>query len=124
MEDRMTGPTDMFEKMFLLGVGAFSLTREKVQETVDDLVERGRISQEQGRDVVSELGERGAKERDQFMDFIRDQIRRALERGDIATKRDIERLENEIALLRAEVLSGVAETATEAAAEDLIEGNL
>lgn len=124
MEERMPGPTDVFEKMFLLGVGAFSLTREKVQETVDDLVERGRISQEQGRDVVSELGDRGVRERDQFMDFIREQIRKALERGDIATKRDIERLDNEIALLRAEMLSGAASSAAETAAEDLTEGNL
>ncbi len=123
MEERGADMGDIFEKMFLLGVGAFSLTKEKIQSTVDDLVERGRLSREQGRDVVSELGERGARERDQFMDFIRDTVRKALERTDVATKADVERLETEIAVLRAEMISGATEEPT-ATDEDLTEGNL
>jgi polyhydroxyalkanoate synthesis regulator phasin len=108
MEDRTMGPTDMFEKMFLLGVGAFSITKEKAQQAVDELVERGRLSQEQGHDVVTELGQRGEHERAQFMDFVHDTMKKALDRGDIATKQDVERLEAEIAALRAQVLGGTA----------------
>jgi polyhydroxyalkanoate synthesis regulator phasin len=123
MEDHSHDVSDVFEKMFLLGVGAFSLTKDKVQGAVDDLVERGRLSREQGKDVVSELGDRGVKEREAFMGYVRDAVYSVLDRTDIATKRDIERLETEIAVLRAEVLSGAATTEAEAA-EDLSEGNL
>ncbi|HEY3318488.1 MAG TPA: hypothetical protein VGK50_08715 [Coriobacteriia bacterium] len=123
MEERSNDVTDIFEKMFLLGVGAFSLTKDKVQSAVDELVERGRLSREQGHDVVSELGERGARERDQFMDFVRDAVRKALDRTDIATKADVERLETEIAVLRAEVLAGKAGTVSPTD-DDLTEGNL
>jgi polyhydroxyalkanoate synthesis regulator phasin len=123
MDEHNNDATDIFEKMFLLGVGAFSLTREKVQSAVDELVERGRLTREQGRDVVSEIGERGASQRDEFMSFIRDSVKKALDRTDIATKSDIERLESELAVLRAEVLSGAAEPAAPSD-EDLSEGNL
>src|SRR5512146_2290746 len=107
MEDRSNADiSDVFEKMFLLGVGAFSLTKEKVQGAVDDLVERGRLSREQGSDVVSELGERGEREREAFMTYVRDAVRSVLDRMEIATTADVERVETEISVLRAEVLSG------------------
>lgn len=124
MEDRNSADiSDVFEKMFLLGVGAFSLTKDKVQGAVDDLVERGRLSREQGKDVVSELGDRGVQEREAFMDYVQKAVRNVLDRMDIATKADITRLESEIAVLRSEVLSGAADV-TGAEAEDVSEGNL
>lgn len=125
MADENTTPeiSDMFEKMFLLGVGAFALTKDKVQGTVDDLVERGRLTREQGKDVVSELADRGSEERQAFMRYIRDAVRSVLDKTDVATKGDIERLESEINILRAEMLGGAAESAA-AQAEDLSEGNL
>lgn len=108
--------TDIFEKMFALGVGVFALTKEKVEATVNELVERGRISQSEGKDLVADLTERGMKQKDDFTSFMRTEFRKMLDRADVATKADVERLEAEINALRAEVL-GAAKPVTEDIAE-------
>jgi polyhydroxyalkanoate synthesis regulator phasin len=121
MAEERNDVMDIFEKAFLLGVGAFSLTKDKVDETVNDLVERGRISRDEGRTLVEEMGDRGEKERSAFTGFIRDEMRKAFERADLATKQDIARLEAEIAVLRAQVVTTASEVI---ASEDLTEGEL
>jgi polyhydroxyalkanoate synthesis regulator phasin len=98
-----TESNDMLERMFLLGVGAFSLTKEKVDGVVDDLVSRGRISQEEGDDLIHEIGTKGAEQRDAVSGFMSEQFDKLLAAGKIASRADIERLEAQIAALRAEL---------------------
>lgn len=94
---------DLLERMFLLGVGAFALTKEKVDDAVEDLVARGRISQEEGNDLMSEIGNRGTEQRDMVSRFMQEQFDKLLAGANIATKADVERLEADIAALRAEL---------------------
>ena len=46
---------ETLERLILLQIGAAALTREKVQETVNRLVEQGRLEREEGRTVVAEV---------------------------------------------------------------------
>lgn len=92
--------TDVFERMFLLGVGVFSLTKEKVESAVNDLVERGKLSTEEGRSLISEIGERGMKEKDAVTNYVSEMVRKTIDRSDLASKRDLARLEAEIADLK------------------------
>lgn len=124
MEDR-GDVTDVFEKMFLLGVGFFSMTKDKVETTVNDLVERGRISQADGKTLISDLSTRGSEQRESFVGFVNDEIAKALERANIARKSDIDRLEAEIAALRSEVMpGGDGQAAAASGIGDTAEGGL
>ena len=38
---------DMIKKAVLLGLGVTSLTREKAQDVVDDLIKRGEVSKDE-----------------------------------------------------------------------------
>lgn len=96
----VTGVTDMFERMFLLGVGVFSLTEEKIQSTVEDLIERGKISQEEGRGLVTELGARGMKEKEAFKGFVSEQSNKAIAIANLASKDDVVKLQAEVAKLK------------------------
>lgn len=44
-----------FKEIFLAGVGAMAITGEKAKEVLDQLVEKGGITVEQGKDINSEL---------------------------------------------------------------------
>ncbi len=45
---------DMFDRFVNLGLGMFSLTRERAQAYIDEMVERGEIKREDAKDTVEE----------------------------------------------------------------------
>ena len=53
---------ETLERLILLQIGAAAVTRERVQEVVNRLIEQGRIEREEGRTVVADVLSR-ARER-------------------------------------------------------------
>ena len=47
--------TETFQNIFLAGVGALSIGGEKAKAVIDDLVERGQVTVDQGRKLNEEL---------------------------------------------------------------------
>jgi len=45
---------DVFRQIFLAGLGALGQAQQSLKATVDQLVERGEITQEQGKQVIEE----------------------------------------------------------------------
>ncbi|MBE0476921.1 MAG: polyhydroxyalkanoate synthesis regulator [Coriobacteriia bacterium] len=102
MMEKREGVMDLMEQAFLFGLGVASYTREKVDKTVEDLVDRGRVSREEAREVVEKMRDRGTRERSAIRDAVREELRSLLMQADVATKEDVRRLEAAIAALRAE----------------------
>lgn len=46
---------DGFKDIFLAGIGALAITGEKAKEVVDQLIEKGSLTVEQGKDINQEL---------------------------------------------------------------------
>ena len=46
---------EMVKNMVYAGVGLASMTSEKVKETIEELVEKGRISETEGKNIVSDF---------------------------------------------------------------------
>lgn len=57
---------DAFQNIFLAGVGALSIGGEKAKEVVDDLVERGQVTVEQGRRINAELKHKAVESTSKF----------------------------------------------------------
>lgn len=100
--DKKLSLTDLMEQAFLLGLGVASYTKEAVEKTANDLVERGRVSRDDARKVVDSMRERGSGERAAIRDAVRDEVQAKMERFPLATKDDVRRLEAAINALRAE----------------------
>lgn len=64
----MANITDGFRDIFLAGVGALSVGGEKAKEVLDDLIERGQISVEEGRKINEELKHRATGATSQVRD--------------------------------------------------------
>jgi len=88
--------TDLLRKSLLFGVGAVSLTAERAQEIVNDLVERGEITREQGRSMVQDMIRRGTETRKQIRDMVKAEVKKAIDEADLPSKSDIKRLEDKI----------------------------
>ena len=46
---------DLFKKFLYTGVGFVALTAEKLQESIDEMVGKGKISEEEGKKIVSDF---------------------------------------------------------------------
>lgn len=96
----------MFEEiknLLLAGVGGAAITAEKAQESVNNLVEKGRLTVEEGKKLNEELIQRGKEEvsvnTDQTVD--RDELQMTLIEMNVAQRQDLEKLEDRIADLEA-----------------------
>ncbi|HBC27539.1 MAG TPA: hypothetical protein DC013_09010 [Ruminococcaceae bacterium] len=81
--------TDLFEKSINLGLGLFLYSREKVEEIVEGLVSKGEVSQKDARRVAAELIQKGREQREEMEKLVRDELTKALDRGDVARKVDL-----------------------------------
>lgn len=89
----------MFEslrKMMLIGVGAADMAADKLKQTVDDFVERGEISMEEGRKLYNELLSRADEQRESANTKIKNQIRDVLREVGVADRTQIAMLESRL----------------------------
>ena len=87
---------DELKKVLLAGIGLTSMTLEKASAFVKELVEKGRLTVEEGKELQSELKRKGEDEAKEF-----DQLDVKTKTVQYATKEDVSRLEDKLdALLK------------------------
>ncbi|MDZ5782271.1 phasin family protein [Marinococcus luteus] len=87
---------DMLKKGFFLGLGAASYGREKVQTYLDDLVTKGKITPREADEWKEEMIQRGSAQSDSWNSQAKNSFENRAESMGIATKRDIDRLEQKL----------------------------
>ena len=96
----MIATLETIKKAFLVGLGATVLTAEKVKELIDELVERGEISQQDAMGFAEDLKHRAVKEREQFEHQVKDQVestlKKTLDSLGLVTKKDLDALKEEL----------------------------
>lgn len=84
--------TRLLERTFLFGLGLLTLTREKVVQFVDKLVEEGEVRAEEAPKVVERIIARGEEERE----ALRKLVRQELERWAPASRQEVEELRKKV----------------------------
>lgn len=85
------------KKVLLAGIGLTSMTLEKADAFVKELVEKGRLTVDEGKELQSELKRRSEDEAKEFLSDL-DRKTKPIQ---YATKEDVSRLEDKIdALLK------------------------
>ncbi len=83
---------EFIKKAVLIGAGLASMTAEKIEETVAEIVRRGEISEKQGRELIQDLKERSGKARKELGDRVEKMIEEALQKLKIPTRKEVEDL--------------------------------
>lgn len=91
----------MFKKFLHSGVGLVTSTVETVQQRVNELVERGKISEEEGKKVVDDLLEDIDSKKEEYEGKVRGLVENVLAKFDFPTRREVEELEAKIIRLEA-----------------------
>lgn len=82
----------ILEKTLLMGLGVFTLTRDKVREAVNELVEQEGVEPEEAEKLTDALMRKGEEEREELRDLIRDEVRRVTP----VTRREFEALNQKV----------------------------
>lgn len=101
---------ETLRKMGLIGIGALSITEEKVRQAVNELVERGEMNREEGKSLVNELLTEKNRQMRELGDKISEEMQNVINRSKIASKDDVARLEDKIAELEKAVKELASQT--------------
>jgi polyhydroxyalkanoate synthesis regulator phasin len=93
---------DTIERSVLAGIGLLSLTRDKAQKYVDELVFSGEAKREDATELVDRLTKRGEDERASMRTLVRDEVSKVMGEIGIATTKDVQDLKNKIDAMKGE----------------------
>ncbi len=100
---------EMLKNALYVGLGAAFLTKEKIEELKADLIEKGKMSQEEGKQFVDDLLRKSEKAKDQLELWINKRVEDRIKQLNLATKDEIAELERKIEELQVVVSRGGAE---------------
>lgn len=97
---------DTFKRTLLAGLGAAVITREKVQEGLEDFVKQGRISAAEAREMAEKIAQEGRREFDKASAKLGEKARDVLSSLDSKCIERIEDLEARVAALEGKASKG------------------
>jgi polyhydroxyalkanoate synthesis regulator phasin len=90
---------ELLERGILASIGMLSLTREKAQAAVDELVKRGEVKRSDSKGLVDHLVQRGDEERGSFRKLIHEEVGKVAHELNLVTKEDLKALEKKVEAL-------------------------
>ena len=87
---------DFIKKTIFFGAGLASMTAEKVEDAVGEIVKKGELTEKQGRELVQDLLERSAKARKELTERVEKIIQDTLQRLKIPTRKEVDELKARI----------------------------
>ncbi|WP_319586471.1 hypothetical protein [uncultured Desulfobulbus sp.] len=87
---------EMLKNLVYAGIGAAFLTKEKIEELKGDLIEKGKMSQEEGKQFVDDLLRKSEKAKDQLDLWINKRVEDRIQQLNLATKDEIAELQRKI----------------------------
>jgi polyhydroxyalkanoate synthesis regulator phasin len=98
--EKMAG---LIEKSLLLGLGVATLTRDKVVQFVNKLVEEGEVKAEEAPNIIEKLVARGKENREELRKLVQEELDKLHISTPLASREDIEALSQKIDDLSAKI---------------------
>ncbi|GGH32499.1 phasin family protein [Paenibacillus segetis] len=95
--------TDLLKKAISLGWGLTIVSKEKVEDLVDDLVKRGELEPAESKQFVERLIDRGAEEQTRLKKLVNEQVQSTLQHMGLASAKEVEELARRVAELEIKV---------------------
>ena len=90
-------------KFLLLGIGALSLTEERLEQIISGMVKKGEISRQEGRDLVQEMLKKINQEKDNLSEKIKKEFDSLMDKVEVPKQSELNELKQKIAELEAKI---------------------
>jgi polyhydroxyalkanoate synthesis regulator phasin len=87
---------DIIKKAMLLGLGVISLTKEKAEELVDDLIKRGEVAREEKFKIVDKLLKEAEKQEKELIGKITGSVQKVITDLGLPTRKDLKEISNRL----------------------------
>jgi len=91
---------NILKKMLSLGLGALLVSKDKIEDVVNELVKRGELGQEEGKNLVNELIEKGEAGMNELEVKIEKIVKSVTERMSLPTRKELNEIKSEIEQLK------------------------
>ena len=92
---------DSIHKMFLAGVGLAAMTKDKIDEHIKELVEKGKLTEKEGREMADDMLKKSKQATEDLEKQVEKLVQEVLQTLQIPSKDDIEKLTARIEKLEA-----------------------
>ncbi len=106
---------DLFKKFLYTSVGLVSTTVEKIQSSVDKLVDEDKLSQDEGKKIVDDLVKNTETKREEFEGKLKSIVEDVMTRLNIGSQSQIKDIQDRLAAIEEKL--GIVNEAEEAAEE-------
>ncbi|MEA3457040.1 MAG: hypothetical protein U9R26_11080 [Campylobacterota bacterium] len=85
----------MLKEMLYTGIGGAMLMKERVEEELKKLEDKGKLSKEDAQQFLDDLKAKGEEEETKLKEQIKEALKEVIEEIGLATKEDIEKLKTD-----------------------------
>jgi polyhydroxyalkanoate synthesis regulator phasin len=89
----------IFKRIIDAGIGVASKTGRFAEKVIRDLVDAGKISEEEGKKIINDLEKEGNEQRKEFENEMTRYVERVIQKMDIPSRADYLNLEKRVELL-------------------------
>lgn len=92
---------ELVKKVLHMVAGAASVSRQKLESLVEEVVEKAEMTEEEGKKLLHEIAERSREAKEEFEERVESISKKVLDRMNIVTKDDLRVMEERLARLQA-----------------------
>jgi polyhydroxyalkanoate synthesis regulator phasin len=92
---------EFMRKSVLLGVGLATLTREKIEEAVDQLIKKGEMTEKEGQETIDDLVKRSKSMSDELAEKVEKMVADTLKKLNIPTRDEYLQLKEKVERMEA-----------------------
>ncbi len=82
----------MLKDLFYIGLGGALLAKEKVEQELNELVEKGKLNKDEAQKLIDKAKAKGEEEQEAFKSKLKEAVKEVMDEMNLATKEDIEKL--------------------------------
>ena len=95
---------DQLKKALLAGLGSAAYTYEKASKVIEEMVEKGKLTVEDGKELSQELKKNIAEKSEKFKPVTKDEIAELLGNVNFVTRDEFEDIKNRLSKLEEKLL--------------------
>lgn len=88
--------TDIISKVINLGFGALIVTKENVEELIDEMVKKGEIKKDEAKAQVNELLKKVSSSKQEIVSMIEKIVENVLHKLDIPTRSELQQMQKKL----------------------------